>query len=145
MVAVCQDAKTPGHSLERDGYRALIGIIESGQVDAVLVADLRNLSADKIVQEVIIRDLRDRGVAVISTLEEDVAVLEDPPADPERLLIRDVLHRVDEHRVRLAGLREPPTVIRVDEEDAAAEEDVLIELVPASEDEPSSGEVNRGS
>ena len=124
--------------LIRDGR-----IIDSGQVDAVVVADLRTFSADKIVQEVIVHDLRSRGAAVISTLDEDVAALEDPPADPERLLIRDVLHRVDEHRIRLTGLREPPTVIRVDEEEDDG--DVLIELVPASEEEPASGEVNRGS
>lgn len=123
VVAVCQDVRHSGYALGRDGYRALIGIIGAGQVEAVVVASLAVLSPDKINQEIMIWDLRSRGAAVLSADAEDLDALKEPPADPARLLIRDVLGRIEEHASSLRPWR--PTVL----DDSG---DVVVELIPPS-------------
>lgn len=97
VVAICQDLRgSPG---PRDGYLALLGVLASAAVDAVLVPGLATLSPDHIVQEIMIGDLLARRVRVISTAESDLALL-DASSDPgaSRTLIRDVLERVREHQ-----------------------------------------------
>ncbi|MDP8959246.1 MAG: recombinase family protein [Actinomycetota bacterium] len=124
LVAVCQDVPQPGHALERQGYRALLGIVEAGQADAVLLPGLAALSVDKIVQEVMLWDLRRRGVLVLVTEEEDLAALADPSEDPARMLVRDVLARTGEYAQVLEGV-EPV---------ARGEPEVIVELVPWQEE-----------
>ncbi len=132
LVAVCQDTRQAGHALGREGYQALLGIIGSGQVDAVLVSSVATFSLDKIVQEIMIWDLRGRGVAILSTEGDDLEDLKDPPEDLARLLVRDVLARVGEH---LHHTRDPSraTMLPVD----APPEDVVIELIQSADDGPS--------
>ena len=127
LVAVCQDVRQAGHALGREGFRALIGIISAGQVDAVVFASLEALSLDKVLQEVMLWDLRGRSVAVLSADDDDLPNLKDPPDDPARLLIRDVLARVGEYRDSSAGDR--PTMLAVDDEPT----DVVVELIPPDE------------
>lgn len=126
LVAVCQDVTSPTGS-ERDGYISLLGVVAAGGVDAVLVPGLDTFSADSIVQEIIVWDLRGRGVAVVSTDPADEAVL-DPGGghDPGRLLIRDVLDRVGDHA---------RTVGKAHLDPAPADVDVLVEIVRADEAE----------
>ncbi len=88
LVAICQDAT---HA-ERPGYRALCGILAAGEVDMVLLATLDALSADKVVQEVMLADLHSRGGAVTAVDAADVAALSDENTDPARRFIRDVLY-----------------------------------------------------
>lgn len=127
LVAVCQDVRHAGHALGREGYRALVGILSAGQVDAVVVASLEALAADKIVQEIMIYDLRSRGVSVLSARETDFAALEDPPSDPARILVRDVLARIEEHAVLFARTR--PAMLPVDD----GPTDVVVELIAPQE------------
>lgn len=96
VIAVCQDARTPGHPLGRTGYRSMLGVLGTGEAEAVLVAALDALSGDTIVQEILLWDLRGRGVPVLSALPGDHEVLGGAPG-PTRMLIRDVLSRVSEH------------------------------------------------
>jgi DNA invertase Pin-like site-specific DNA recombinase len=96
LVAVCRDARAPGHALGRTGYRSLLGVIAAGGIDAVLLPGVATLSSDQIVQEIILWDLRSRRVRVLSTLTEDAAVLGGDPG-PARMVIRDVLARVAEY------------------------------------------------
>lgn len=113
LVAICQDARTPGEALGRDGYLGLLGVVASGAVDGVGVASLGALSSDQIVQEIMLWDLRSRGVRVVSADAADVALL-DAAAEPgpARMMIRDVLQRVGEHARRLGAHRiEPPTIL----------------------------------
>ncbi len=100
LIAVCQDARTPGHPLGRTGYRSLLGVLATGEAEAVIVAALEALSGDMIVQEILLWDLRARGVSVLSASADDQAVLGAGP-DPTRMLIRDVLSRVSEHAEEL--------------------------------------------
>lgn len=125
LVAVCQDVRHSGHALGRDGYRALVGIVHAGQVDAVVVAALTAFSLDKIIQEIILWELRSRGVSVLSATEDDLGDLKDPPDDQARLLIRDVLARVVDHMQVSTGTGWSPTAVQLEDEPA----ETVIELI----------------
>ena len=139
LVAICQDVRTPGRPLGRDGYRAMIGIIGTGEAQAVLLPFLDALSPDKVTQEIMLWDLRTRGISVLSASEADLPQLADPPEDSLRILIRDVLAKVGSH-VEMVGsagipLAVPPSrpelpmierIQPVDDDDG----DVVVELIP---------------
>ena len=129
LVALCQDVKTPGHAVGREGLQSIVGIISAGHVDAVVVPSLDAFSADKVTQEVIMSALRIHEVTLLSADPADIDMLTDPPADNLRMIVRDVLAkqtRFDE----ILSLPTPdvpdPEIIRVDETP-----DVVIELIPA--------------
>ncbi len=125
LVAVCQDLRNPGQSPNRDGYLSLLGVVASGGVDAVLVPGIATFSSDAIVQEIILWDLQGRGVRVISTDEADLKLLDrEAVPEPSRLVIRDVLERVDEHA---AGLGTHP----IDPPEIFADGDVLVHIIEA--------------
>ena len=130
LVALCQDVRTPGHAVGREGLQSIVGIISAGQVDAVVVPSLTAFSSDKVTQEVIMSALRFHEVTLLSTEPTDIDMLADPPADNLRMIVRDVLAkqtRFDEI-LSLPTSDEPePQVIRVDEAP-----DVVIELIPAN-------------
>lgn len=128
LVALCQDVRTPGHPVGREGLQSIIGIISAGQVDAVVVPSLATLSPDKVSQEVILWDIRGYDIAVLSTDTDDVPQLTDPPTDNTRLIVRTVLDKAARfHEIMSlpAALPAEPEVIRID--DAP---DVVIELIP---------------
>jgi hypothetical protein len=103
LVAVCRDAREPGHALGRSGYRSLLGVIATGAIDAVVLPGLEALSDDQILQEIILWDLRSRRVRVLSTRSADDSYLGSGDPGPARMLIRDVLARVAEFAAFAAG------------------------------------------
>ena len=130
LVSVCQDLRTPGREFGRDGLRAVIGIVEARQVEAVVVAGLQALSPDKIAQEVMIDDFRARGVAVLTTEDRELELLEDPCPDQIRLLVRDVLEKARRHRDVIGPIGKGPSDQLTVEVDEAS--DVIVQLVPPS-------------
>jgi DNA invertase Pin-like site-specific DNA recombinase len=129
LVAVCQDTLGSDAADDRDGYRALLGIISAGHVDTVLIPELSVLSADVMVQEIMLQDLRVRGVSVVSTKEADLPALSDPATDPGRLLIRDVLSKQQAYRGRFSDVADVGV-------EADPDRDVLIELIPFTDEAP---------
>jgi DNA invertase Pin-like site-specific DNA recombinase len=127
VVAICQDVPRPGLALGREGYRSLLGIVSSGNVEAVLLPGVLTLSADVVLQEVMLWDLRSRGALVLSTDAADADVLSPTPADATRQFVRDVLVRVAEYREAL-GLLAPPTSPPA----GPGGEGVVVHLVPAT-------------
>jgi hypothetical protein len=122
VVAVCQDLRG---STDRDGYLSLLGVVAAGGVDAVLLPGIATLSGDQIVQEIMIWDLLGRGIRVISTTEQDAALLgADTDPGVARMLIRDVLTRVGEHARSIGARRiDPPSIL--------SDGDVLIHILDA--------------
>ncbi len=127
LVAVCQDTPTGDRPDTQDGYRALLGIIATGQVDTVLIPSVTTLSTDLITQEIILWDLRSRGVNVISADEADLPNLAASADVPARMLIRDVLDRAQDYRSGLDG---------VADRGVSDDQDVLIELIPSADVAP---------
>ncbi len=133
LVALCQDVRTPGHSVGREGLQSIVGIISAGQVDAVVVPSLGTFSADKVTQEVIMSALRLNEVTLLSTDPDDIDMLTDPPADNLRMIVRDVLAKQTrfEEILSLPIKDEPdPQVVRIDET-----ADIVIELIPPERNE----------
>lgn len=131
LVAVCQDVRTPGHDLGRHGFRAMVGIIEAGEVDGVVVPDLTTLSADKVTQEVMLWDLRRRGTAVLSTDATDLPYLADQPEEQLRIIVRDVLAKAAIHLELLQDLvADTDEALLVDLEEVDDGADVIVELIP---------------
>jgi len=103
LVVVCQDAATPGRSDIAAGFRALLAVVRSGAVEAVVVASLDALGDDAETQEVMVWELRRLGVEVLSTRQIDQALLATDTPDATRRTARKVLARVDEVSRRLTG------------------------------------------
>ena len=103
VVALCQDVRSPGRALGREGYLSLLGVLASRNAEAVLVPGLETLSSDLVVQEIMLWDLRARGAAVLSTEAADVDALSAAPSDPTRQFVRHVLARVVEHGALVAA------------------------------------------
>jgi len=127
LVAICQDTPTGDTTGDRAGFRALLGIVSAGHIDTVLVPDLTALSADLMAQEIMLHDLRLRGVNVISTDDADLPALSEPATDPARLLIRDLLTKQHAYREIFADGYD-------DAGEPDADGDVLIELIPYPEE-----------
>ena len=107
VVAVCQDVRQPGRALGREGYLSLLGVLASGNAEAVLLPGVATLSSDLVVQEIMLWDLRSRGAQVLSADPADAGVLSDAAADADRRFVRHVLARVAEHGA-LAASAPPP-------------------------------------
>ena len=99
-----------------------------------MVASLETLSLDKVVQEILIWDLRNRGVTILSTDAADLDQLKEPPDDRSRLFVRDVLTRVQEHVIASTEAWSP-SIVPID----ATAADVVVELIPPDDDKPQLG------
>lgn len=135
LIAVCRDTRSPVEPLGRSGYRAMLGIVRNGDADAVVVADLGVLSADKVVQEIMLHDLATHDVTVVPVDEDDQLALQESAEDHTRLVTRDVLAKVDEYVMEFAT-HEPDASSLTGTEDTREEtRDVIIELIKSPEDQ----------
>ncbi|MDH3308970.1 MAG: recombinase family protein [Acidimicrobiia bacterium] len=100
LIGVCQDTRTSEEGQSRQGFSALLGIIGSRQADVVVLASLDALSPDKVTQEVMLWELRSLGTGIASSTEEDLTALAEPPVDPARMFIRDILEKSMSYRRR---------------------------------------------
>jgi len=98
LIAVCQDHHSSSSPSDRPGFKALLDIARSQGVDAVVIANLSSLSPDKMTQEIMVQDLRAAGVTVIATEQKDIVALGLAEQDHARMLVRDVLSRIEEYR-----------------------------------------------
>ena len=130
LIAWFQDIRQEGHQLSRDGFRALLHQVDQGGVEAVVVSDLSTLAADISVQEIILWDLRLRGVSVISADENEMRHFEDPSVG--RVVVRDVLARVSEYREFLETSSGPTRALP----EPSSSDEVIVELLPPAERRP---------
>lgn len=113
LIATCQDHGS-GSPDDRPGYRALVDLVRAGRADAVIVADLDALSPDKVLQEIMLVDLRAGGATIIATADHDLAVLADASEDHTRLVVRDIVAKVVDYEATFGlspgDVGEPATV-----------------------------------
>jgi hypothetical protein len=128
VIALCRDVRQPGAALGSDGYRTLLGIIAGGTADAALLPGLATLSSDLVVQEIMLWDLRSRGIKVLSTDPTDLPILAGDDLEPSRSLVRHVLGRVAEY-ARTFDPAPPPAEIPPPDPDG-----VVVRLVPPAPD-----------
>lgn len=126
LISICQDVRQEGHALGREGYQALLGIVAGQGADGVVVPSLEALSPDLMTQEIIIWDLRRRGVTVLSIDDADQQMLLNP--SKERQLMRDVLARLQDYYEWARPSHEMD-----EEEEAEPGDEVVVELIPASD------------
>ncbi|KAA3641116.1 MAG: hypothetical protein DWP92_01750 [Armatimonadetes bacterium] len=138
LIAVCQDHHAASAPTDRPGFKALRDLVRSGGIDAVVIATLSALSPDKIMQEIMITDIRAAGVPLIATGEEDLQMLQDDGDDHTRIVVRDVVARLAEYNEAfgLSGSGEPTVEGSVtfdtppaDENDTSDTTDVVVRLI----------------
>ena len=100
----------------------MLGVVDAGQVDGVLVASLDSFSPDLITQEIAMWDLRRRGATVVTADADEIDALASPSTDPSRDLVREMLSRLDSYRSKL-GKMAPPFAVE------ALAPEITIELV----------------
>ncbi|MEN8112947.1 MAG: recombinase family protein [Actinomycetota bacterium] len=123
LIATCHDGRDPAKPLGRDGFRAMLDIARSGSADALVVADLSVLSPDKITQEIMLDHLRSLGLTIVSTNEADHGDLLEIPEDHTRLVVRDVISKVD-------GFRREFDEPNETEPAPPSSTDVIVQLMP---------------
>jgi DNA invertase Pin-like site-specific DNA recombinase len=69
IVDVCTDLGVSGResTKERPGYRELISLIDEGNIEGVLVTDIARLSRDWLNSTTIERELKEKGIEIITT------------------------------------------------------------------------------
>ena len=132
LVATCEDRSASSPS-DRPGFKALVDIVRSGGVDAVVVAALDSLASDKVIQELILSDLRSAGVTVISTSVDDHELLNEHSEDHIRIVVRDVIAKVTEYRdaygLASDAISELEAVIPLSQTPDGDPADVVVELI----------------
>jgi DNA invertase Pin-like site-specific DNA recombinase len=132
LVAMCQDHQAAASPTDRPGFMALLDVARNGNADSVVIASLESLSPDKVLQEIMITDIRAAGVTVIATDSADLEVLQDGGDDHARMVVRDIVARVSEYREAfgLSG-SETPSVSGDDGRtgDGRATTDVVVKLI----------------
>jgi glycerate-2-kinase len=132
---MCQDHHTSSANTDRPGFKALLDVVRSGAVDAVVIADLDALSPDKVLQEIMISDIRANEVTVIATGEADLALLAEAAEDHTRLVVRDIVSRVRDYHAAFGVSDDSETLIRsatssIPKPDIEREtRDVVVELI----------------
>jgi DNA invertase Pin-like site-specific DNA recombinase len=102
-MEVFRDIGVSGTLLQRPGLAEVLGILEKG--DVLVVPRLDRLARDLITQELLLREIRNRGAKLLSCAEGEQAYLEDAPDDPSRKMIRQVLGAVAEYERSMTALR----------------------------------------
>lgn len=93
VIEEFRDVHTGAKEMEgREGLAALLDRLESNGVDLVLVENASRLARSLMISEVILGQLRDRGVRVVAA-DSGTDLLDDDD-DPTRTLIRQVLGAV---------------------------------------------------
>lgn len=103
LLKVVRDEGVSGLIEVRPGLADLLEALRTGMV--VLVPGLDRLARDLLTQEILLRDIRQRGADVVSCSPAETENLLDDPNDPTRKLIRQVLGAVAEFERSLVRLR----------------------------------------
>ncbi len=134
LVAMCQDHHAASSPTDRPGFKTLLDVVRNGNADSVVVGSLESLSPDKVMQEIMITDIRAAGVTLIATDAPDLEILQDGGDDHARMVVRDIVVRVNEYREAygLSGSDTPSVTAddgRRTTDDGLATTDVVVKLI----------------
>lgn len=137
LIAVCQDHHAASAPTDRPGFKALVDIVRSGAADAVVVGNLESFSPDKVMQEIMVADIRAAGATLVATEEADLEALRDGAQDHTRIVVRDIVARVGEYNEAfgLSGTGEPTVEAAavvpggLDDSGPSLTHDVVVELI----------------
>lgn len=127
LVTMCQDHHTAVSPADRPGFKALLDVVRNSNADSVVVASLDAFSPDKVMQEIMITDIRACGVTLIATNDEDLEIIRDAGEDHARMVVRDIVARVSEYSEAfgLSGSKVPT----VKADDGSNTTDVVVKLI----------------
>jgi DNA invertase Pin-like site-specific DNA recombinase len=89
----------------REGLLPAYQALRNGLADALVVYRLDRLARDLILQETLLREIREMDRDVFSTFDSESAYLRDDPEDPSRRMIRQVLGAVGEYERGMISMR----------------------------------------
>ena len=78
------------NGLDRPAWASLIGICNRG--DRIVIEKLDRFARELVYQEVMMQDLRRRGIELVSAIEDDI-----DSADPTKVLMRQVLGAIAQY------------------------------------------------
>ena len=134
LVTMCQDLQGTASPADRPGLKALLDVVRNGNADSVVVATLDALSPDKVMQEIIITDIRAASVTLIATSDEDLEILQDGGEDHARMVVRDIVTRLSEYRQAFGLSGSDTPSVKADDgspksEDGLTTTDVVVKLI----------------
>jgi DNA invertase Pin-like site-specific DNA recombinase len=89
-----EERAVPGKTewTHREEWKAMLALVPHGTPATILIERLDRLARDLMVQEHIIKDLRERGITLISVHEPDLCI-----DDPTRKLLRQIMGAIAEY------------------------------------------------
>jgi DNA invertase Pin-like site-specific DNA recombinase len=105
QVAVFIEEDEPAGLAQRPGLASAIGALRDDGVGGLVVTSLSSLSEDLVVQEQLLGEVRRSGAKVYSLEPHDADQLRSVPADPSRILVRQVLKTAAETEPAIAAIR----------------------------------------
>jgi DNA invertase Pin-like site-specific DNA recombinase len=86
--------------MDRPIWAEMIGTILANGVRTILVESLGRLARELFVKEYILRDMKDRGVTLISVTEPDLG-----SSDPTRIMFRQILGAIHQYERSMITLK----------------------------------------
>ncbi len=86
--------------MDRPAWTEMVGLILANGVRTILVESLGRLARELIIQEYILRDMKQRGIALVSVTEPDLDTI-----DPTRVMIRQILGAVHQYEKSMIVLK----------------------------------------
>jgi len=101
IVRVFQEKGVSGavEGMDRPTWADMIGTILANGVKIILVESLGRLARDLYIQEYILRDMKQRGITLISVTELDL------DSDPTRVMFRQILGAVHQYEKNMIVLK----------------------------------------
>lgn len=86
--------------MDRPVWADMVGLILANGVRTILVESLGRLARELFIQEYILRDMKHRGITLISVTEPDLG-----SSDPTRVMIRQILGAVHQYEKSMIVLK----------------------------------------
>jgi len=86
--------------MDRPTWAEMVGTILANGVRTILVESLGRLARDLFIQEYILRDMEQRGIALVSVTEPDLG-----STDPTRIMFRQILGAIHQYEKTMIVLK----------------------------------------